>query len=76
MSGNIEINGHLFEPFLPEERIAERVCELGAAINKDYREKRPIFIGVLDSTFMFAADLCRQICITTGVEGICPVCTG
>ncbi len=57
----IKVHDKTFETFLSEETIQSRVTTLAAAINKDYKGKRPLFIGVLNGAFMFAADLFKQI---------------
>lgn len=60
-----------FEPYLDREVILDRVSEMGVAISKDYVDKDPIFIVVLNGAFIFAADLLRQVnfhCETTFVK--------
>ena len=44
-----------------EEKIKERVGELGARISADYKGKSPILVGVLKGSFVFLADLVRSI---------------
>ena len=44
-----------------EEEIAARVAELADALNKQYKDKDPVFIGVLKGSFIFMADLMRKI---------------
>jgi hypoxanthine phosphoribosyltransferase len=48
---------------IPAEEIARRVMELGAQITQDYAgSDRPLYlVGVLKGSFMFVADLARQI---------------
>lgn len=48
-------------PMLSSERIAARVKELGAQITKDYAGKHLVLVVVLKGSFIFAADLCREI---------------
>jgi hypoxanthine phosphoribosyltransferase len=50
-----------FEPYLPEALIQEKVKELAELINKDYAEKKPLFIAILNGSFMFASDLFKSI---------------
>ncbi|MBS1760946.1 MAG: hypoxanthine phosphoribosyltransferase [Bacteroidetes bacterium] len=52
-----------FDTYLSEETILKRVKELSVAINKDYEGKRPLFIAILNGSFMFAADLFKQLSI-------------
>jgi hypoxanthine phosphoribosyltransferase len=48
-------------PMITEEQIAERVRALGAAIAKDYADRRLVVVVVLKGSFVFAADLVRAI---------------
>jgi hypoxanthine phosphoribosyltransferase len=59
----IKINGDTFEPFIAEEQIQKRIKELAMRINADYAGKTPIFIGVLNGSFIFLADLIREITV-------------
>jgi hypoxanthine phosphoribosyltransferase len=57
----IQVHNKSFKPYLTELQIAERVREMGQAITTDYMGKNPIFIGILNGSFMFAADLFKHI---------------
>jgi hypoxanthine phosphoribosyltransferase len=57
----IQVHNKSFKPYLSEVQIAERVREMGQAITSDYAGKNPIFIGILNGSFMFAADLFKHI---------------
>jgi hypoxanthine phosphoribosyltransferase len=46
---------------ISREDIARRVRELASQINKDYREKDPIMVGILKGAFIFLADLVRAL---------------
>jgi hypoxanthine phosphoribosyltransferase len=46
---------------LSAEQIAARVRELGAAITRDYADRRLVVVCVLKGSFVFAADLARAI---------------
>ncbi len=46
---------------LSTETIAARVKELGAQITRDYAGRSLVLVGVLKGSFIFAADLARQI---------------
>ncbi|WP_158825582.1 hypoxanthine phosphoribosyltransferase [Mucilaginibacter lacusdianchii] len=52
-----------FEPLIEQETIAERINLLSVELNADYAGKTPIFIGVLNGSFLFVADLIKQITI-------------
>jgi hypoxanthine phosphoribosyltransferase len=57
----IKVHDKSFETYLPEEKILQRVKELSSAINKDYKGKRPLFIAILNGSFMFASDLFKHL---------------
>jgi hypoxanthine phosphoribosyltransferase len=46
---------------LSRERIQAEVIRLGEKISGDYRDKNPLILGVLKGTFIFLADLVRQL---------------
>lgn len=56
----ITANDLSFELYISKEKIAERIEFLGEQINTKYRGKTPVFIGVLNGSFIFIADLVRQ----------------
>ena len=57
----IKVHDKTFEIYLSEEIILKRVKEIAAGINKDYAGKRPLFIAILNGSFMFASDLFKQM---------------
>ncbi len=59
MLEKVVLHGRIFRPFLSADAIAARVNELGQQIAVDYAEKNPIFLGILNGAFVFAADLAR-----------------
>ena len=50
-----------FQPYIPEDQVAKRVDELAAQISEDYKDKKPVFLVVLNGAFRFAADLASGI---------------
>ena len=52
------------------KKIQDRVSELGIDISKDFEGKDPIFIGVLNGSFIFLADLLRTISIDCEMDFI------
>lgn len=59
----IHLHNKSFEPYLPEALIQEKVKELAATLDKDYAGKKPLFIAILNGSFMFAADLFKYLTI-------------
>lgn len=62
----IKVHDKVFKPFIDKTTIQKRVEELGKEIDKDYNELKPLFISVLNGSFVFAADLFR--CLTIEAE--------
>ena len=57
----ILVGNEKFVPLLTEEKIQTRIKELGEQLTKEYKGKLPIFIGVLNGSFMFLADLIKNV---------------
>ena len=57
----ITVRDKSFTTYLSEATILERVKELGTEINRDYAGKKPLFIAILNGSFMFASDLFKQL---------------
>lgn len=64
------MQGRTFRPFIGEGEIQARVAELGKQIDKDYKGKRPLFIAILNGSFIFAADLFKRISIEAEISFI------
>ena len=59
----VKVHDKSFGIYLSEETIQKRVKELSAQISTDYAGKRPLFIAILNGSFMFAADLFKNLTI-------------
>lgn len=57
----VKVQDKQFKIYLSEEQIQKRIKEMAEAINKAYAGKRPLFIAILNGSFMFAADLFKHI---------------
>jgi hypoxanthine phosphoribosyltransferase len=66
----VRIHDKTFKPFLSEQAIGEKVKELAAALSRDYRDKNPIFIAILNGAFIFAADLFKALSIDAEISFI------
>jgi hypoxanthine phosphoribosyltransferase len=53
---------------VPRAEIDAAVKKLAAAIERDYRDKNPLIIGVLKGSFVFLADLVRQLDFPLDIE--------
>jgi hypoxanthine phosphoribosyltransferase len=59
----ITIKDKTFKPYISEEQILNAVRELASAINRDLADEIPVFLVVLNGSFMFASDLLKGISI-------------
>ena len=50
-----------FKPYMSGKEIADIVASLAKQLNNDLRDKDPLFLGVLNGSFIFASDLLRAI---------------
>ncbi len=50
-----------FQISIPSDRIQERIKEIAESLTTNLGDKNPVFIGILNGSFMFAADLFKQI---------------
>ena len=60
----IQIEDREFEILIENDNICKRIRLLGIQINVDYENRCPVFIGVLNGSFMFMADLLKEITIS------------
>lgn len=59
----VKIHDQTFRISYPEKDILNRVKAVADRINKDMAGKNPLFLAVLNGSFVFAADLMRMITI-------------
>ena len=61
MSNIIQVRDKQFAVSIPEEKIREQVKRVADELNRDYAGQHPIFLAVLNGSFIFAADLLREV---------------
>lgn len=59
----IQVRDKKFKPYISREQINDQISRLANEINADYDGKRPLFVAILNGSFMFAADLFRELSI-------------
>ena len=57
-----------FTKFIDSEEITQKIKVLASQINTDYEAKNPLFIAILNGSFMFAADLLKEITIACEIS--------
>lgn len=63
MESTIYVHDKCFTPYLTGTEIAEKVKEVALKISSDYNGKRPLFLSILNGSFMFSADLFKHLTI-------------
>ncbi len=58
---NIKIHDKHFEPFIVYEEIDKATSKVASSINTDLKGQTPIFLVILNGSFMFAGDLLKKI---------------
>lgn len=60
---SVQVKDKTFRPFLGAEEISKRVAEIGAQLSRDLEGKNPLFLAILNGSYVFAADLMRSVTI-------------
>lgn len=55
----IQVHDKQFVPFLSAKTIQRRVSEMATQLAKNLGDVRPLFVGILNGSFMFAADFLK-----------------
>jgi len=63
----IQVLDKKFQPYIKAEEIKEQVNKLAQQINIDYADKKPLFIAILNGSFMFASDLFKELTINAEI---------
>ena len=66
----IKLHDKTFNTYLSEQEIQEKVKGIADQLNLDYKDKRPLFIAILNGSFMFAADLFKYLTIDAEISFI------
>ena len=56
------------EVLFTEQQLKDKAKELGARITADYKDKNPLIVSVLKGSYVFMADLTRQIDVPCNVD--------
>lgn len=57
----VTVHDKQFIPYIEANELHTRIHEMAKQINEDFKGKKPIFLAILNGSFMFAADIFRQI---------------
>lgn len=59
MSKTIQVHDLSFQPYIDKQTIKKQVKKLGKDLEKKFKGKNPVFLAILNGSFIFAADLVR-----------------
>lgn len=57
----VKIHDKTFELYIPYEKIRSVIEEMAEKMNSDFKDKKPLFVCILNGSFMFAAELFKRI---------------
>lgn len=64
----MKIKDKQFQVSIPEAEILQQVKRVASEINRDYAGQEPVFLAVLNGSFIFAADLLREITLSCEIS--------
>jgi hypoxanthine phosphoribosyltransferase len=64
----IRIKEKVFTPYISQDKILKAVYELATQLNQDLKDKNPLFLAVLNGSFMFASDLLKEITVNCEIS--------
>ncbi|GGG58524.1 hypoxanthine phosphoribosyltransferase [Hymenobacter glacieicola] len=67
---HISLHNKQFEPYLSAAQLAQAIQQVAARLNHDYHGQTPLFVAVLNGSFMFAADLLKAVTLPCEVSFI------
>ena len=60
---NIRVHDKTFEPYISQDAISGKIKKMAQQLNHDYANKKPLFVAILNGSFIFAADLFKELSI-------------
>ena len=70
MSNVITIKDKQFKPYIAQQKMADAVKAVADRINTDLKDELPVFLVVLNGSFMFASDLLKEVTIPCEISFI------
>lgn len=56
----VQLHDLKFKPFIAEAEIIEAIEQVAEKINEDFKDETPVFLGILNGAFLFAAELIKR----------------
>ena len=64
----MDIDKKVWEVLCSEEQLKNRIAELGKELSRDYAGKKLLVVSLLKGSFIFCADLVREIEVPVKIE--------
>ena len=61
--GNIILHDKEFRPFIEATKIDQVITRMAEQMNRELADTQPLFLSILNGSFMFTSDLIKQIVI-------------
>jgi hypoxanthine phosphoribosyltransferase len=58
---SLKVHDKHFIQYLDESVILDRIYHIAQCINQDYKDRKPLFLVILNGAFMFASDLFKSL---------------
>jgi hypoxanthine phosphoribosyltransferase len=70
MKKSVTVHGLKFMQLIPSRKIEDAISRIAKKINRDFKNQKPLFLAVLNGSFLFAADLLKKIKIECEISFI------
>ncbi len=57
----VKVHDKIFKPYISAKEIDSIISDLANRVNTDYAGKKPLFVAILNGSFMFASDFVKKI---------------
>ncbi len=64
----VKVHDKVFSLFIENKEIENKIKSLAKKIDKDLKDKNPLFLGILNGSFMFAGELFKNLQIPCGIS--------
>jgi hypoxanthine phosphoribosyltransferase len=58
---HIQVQGKDFELYITRDQIRKKISDLAEELNRDYKNRDPVFVSILNGSFVFASDILREL---------------
>jgi hypoxanthine phosphoribosyltransferase len=59
----IKVHDKYFKPYIPAADVEKEIVRIAACLNNDYAGRKPLFIAILNGSFMFASDIFKHLTV-------------